>query len=54
MDMNQELIAFLLMFMMSGEPGDVVIEGHTIHRVLAADWLLSFKLYRRLYEITPS
>lgn len=30
----------LTLVMMSGESGDIVIEGHTIHRVLAADWLL--------------
>lgn len=30
----------LTLIMMSGETGDIVIEGKTIHRVLAVDWLL--------------
>lgn len=31
----------LTLIMMSGETGDLAIEGKTIHRVLASDWLLS-------------
>jgi len=30
----------LTLIMMNGETGDLNIEGHTIHRVLASDWLL--------------
>ena len=33
----------LTLIMMSGETGDLAIEGKTIHRVLASDWLLSRK-----------
>ena len=30
----------LTLIMMSGETGDLEIDGKTIHRVLATDWLL--------------